>query len=424
MKKFILLLAYFINILSGFSQQAVDTTQVVILDRVNTTESTQKPYVILISADGFRYDYAEKYNAKNINQMGQQGVKAKAMLPSYPSITFPNHWSIITGLYPSHHGIVDNYFKDYNRNESYKMSSQQNAEDGSWYGGVPLWSLAESQGMLAASLQWVGSASNAGGIRPTYYYRYHEKFTPQEKIKKVVDWLKLPENKRPHFISLYFPEVDSAGHFYGPNSEQTKQAVALVDQAISKLIQEVGALKLDNVNFIFVSDHGMKEIDGKKPIAIPFLLQDASKYEINNAQTLLRVHVKNKNNIEKTYQKLNKKKTDNYNVYLASNFPEELHYGSKDDRYNRIGDILLVPNSPYVFLENWRKTSTGKHGYNVYTEPDMKAIFYAYGPAFNKNMEIEEFENIHIYPLIAKLLDLQIEKTIDGKQEILAPILK
>ena len=211
---------------------AVDTAQVITPNRFNSAEALEKPYLIFISADGYRYDYTEKYNAQNLQKFSNEGVKAKAMLPSYPSITFPNHWSIITGLYPSHHGLVDNFFYDYSRKEAYAMNKKENAEDGSWYGGIPLWSLAEQQGMVTASLQWVGSASDAGKTRPTYYYHYHEKFSPEEKINKVVNWLKLPENVRPHFISLYFPEVDGAGHRFGPESPEAEKSVQLVDNAI------------------------------------------------------------------------------------------------------------------------------------------------------------------------------------------------
>jgi predicted AlkP superfamily pyrophosphatase or phosphodiesterase len=238
--------------LTVFAQKEnTDTAQVVIPNRYNSAEAQTKPYVIMISTDGFRYDYAKKYNAENLLKLSNEGVQAKAMIPSYPSITFPNHWTLITGLYPSHHGLIDNYFYDYKRKESYAMSEKKNAEDGSWYGGIPLWGLAEKQGMVSASLMWVGSASDAGGKRPTYYYPYHEKFTPSEKVDKVINWLKLPIDKRPHFISLYFPEVDGSGHHFGPDAKETEDAVHLVDNAIGELVQKVNNLGLKNVNFGF-----------------------------------------------------------------------------------------------------------------------------------------------------------------------------
>ena len=409
----------------SFSQnKSADTAQVITPNRFNSTEAVEKPYLIFISADGFRYDYAKKYNAENLLKFSNQGVSAKAMLPSFPSITFPNHWSLITGLYPSHHGLVDNFFYDYSRKEFYAMSKKENAEDGSWYGGVPLWSLAEKQGVVSASLQWVGSASEAGGIRPTYYYHYHEKFTPEEKINKVVNWLKLPEDVRPHFISLYFPEVDAAGHHYGPESEETKNAVKLVDAAIGNLVEKVNELGLKNVNFIFVSDHGMIKVDKENPLSIPEILLDKDRFDIFNSQTLLRVVVKNPNEIKTVYHQLKASKTDDYKVILTKRFPRKLHYGTKDDKYNRIGQILLVPNAPKIFLEKGKSTSVGKHGYNPRITPEMKAVFYAWGDVFKNNLEISEFSNVNVYPLVAESLGLKISEPIDGKASVLQKTLK
>lgn len=409
----------------SFSQnKSTDTTQVVVPNRVNAPLVKEKPYLILISTDGFRYDYAQKYNAENLLKLSKQGVSAKAMLPSFPSITFPNHWSLITGLYPSHHGLVDNFFYDYSRKEFYAMSKQENAEDGSWYGGIPLWSLAEKQGVVSASLQWVGSASEAGGARPTYYYHYHEKFTPEEKISKVVNWLKLPEEVRPHFISLYFPEVDAAGHHYGPESEETKNAVKLVDVAIGNLVKKINELGLKNVNFIFVSDHGMIKVDKGNPLSIPEILLDKNRFDIFNSQTLLRVVVKNPNEIKTVYHQLKATKTDDYKVVLTKRFPKKLHYGTKDDKYNRIGHILLVPNAPKIFLEKGKSTSVGKHGYNPRKTPEMKAVFYAWGDVFKNNLEINEFSNVNVYPLVAEILGLRITEPIDGKASVLEKTLK
>ena len=400
-----------------FAQQnlAVDTAQVITPNRFNSTEALEKPYLIFISADGYRYDYTEKYNAQNLQKFSNEGVKAKAMLPSYPSITFPNHWSLITGLYPSHHGLVDNFFYDYSRKEAYAMNKKENAEDGSWYGGIPLWSLAEQQGMVTASLQWVGSASDAGKTRPTYYYHYHEKFSPEEKINKVVNWLKLPENVRPHFISLYFPEVDGAGHRFGPESPEAEKSVQLVDNAIGNLVEKVNQLGLKNVNFIFVSDHGMIKVDKENPLSIPELLLNKERFDIYNSQTLLRVVVKNPDEVKSAYSELKNSKTEDYQVFLTKKFPKKLHYGTKDDQYNRIGQILLVPKAPKIFLEKGKSTSAGKHGYNPRKTPEMKAVFYAWGNVFKNQTEIDEFQNVSVYPLVAEILGLKISEPIDGK---------
>ena len=418
---FLLLLISF----TTFAQQVnIDTAQIVIPGRQNSTEAQSKPYVIMISTDGFRYDYARKYNAENLLKLANGGVKAEAMIPSYPSITFPNHWSLITGLYPSHHGLIDNFFYDYKRKEGYAMSSKKNAEDGSWYGGTPLWGLAEKQGMVSASLMWVGSASDAGGMRPTYYYPYHEKFTPSEKVEKVVNWLKLPEDKRPHFISLYFPEVDGSGHHYGPEAKETENAVHLIDQAVGDLVQKVNGLGLKDVNFVFVSDHGMIKVDGGAPLEIPAVLFDKDRFDFYNSQTLLRVYVKNPDEVKKVYKELKANKTDDYEVYLDKKLPRYLHFAARDDQYNRIGQILLIPKAPKIFLEKGKKTSVGKHGYNPKTVPEMKATFFAWGPEFKNNLTIGEFANINVYPLVAEILGLKIDQPIDGKFKVLKETLK
>ncbi len=401
-----------------------DTAQIVAPDRKNTPQAITKPYVILISADGFRHDYAKKYNAKNILKLAENGVSAKAVIPSYPSITGPNHYTMITGLYPSHTGFVDNYFYDKKRNDLFGMSMQSKISDGSWLGGTPLWSLAEQQGMLSASLFWVASNSDAGGTRPTYYYNYHEKFTADEKTNIVLNWLKLPEDRRPHFITFYFPEVDKNGHLYGSESLEVQNAVQFVDDAIGKLIEKVNELQLPNVNFIFVSDHGMIDVDIEDTLEIPALLQDKNRFIINNSQTLLRITLKNESEVNQVYRELKKNKSKDYKVYLTENFPKRLHYRTADDRFNRIGQILLVPNAPKIFLEPTSKKTPGKHGYSPFKVPEMKASFAASGPAFRKGKKVGQFRNVNIYPMVAEILGLKITQPINGKSCTAKKVLK
>jgi len=421
MKRLFLGLFIVLSVL-GFSQ--TDTAQVVVPNRKNTDASLTKPYVILISADGFRYDYAKKYQAKNILKLAEKGVSAKAMIPSYPSITGPNHYTMITGLFPSHTGFVDNYFYDQKRKDTFGMSVQSKISDGSWLGGIPLWSLAEKQGTLAASLFWVASNSDAGGTRPTYYYNYHEKFTADKKINVVLNWLKLPEDKRPHLITFYFPEVDKNGHLYGTESPELREAVEFVDDAVGKLIQKVNELQLPNVNFIFVSDHGMQDVDLENPLEIPEILLDKNRFTYFNAQTLLRVMVKNEAEVKQVYSELKKNKTKDYQVYLSEKFPAKLHYRSSDDRFGRIGQILLVPNAPKVFLESGSKKTPGKHGYDPFKILEMRATFAASGPAFKEGKKIGQFRNVNLYPMVAEILGLKVSQTIDGSPKTAKKVLK
>ncbi len=410
---------------STFAQKPeVDTAQIVIPNRKNSPATMDKPYVILISADGFRHDYAQKYNAENLLRLAATGVQADAMIPSFPSITGPNHYTLITGMYPSHTGFVDNYFFDNQRKEYFSMSKKETISDGSWLNGVPLWSLAEQQGMISASLFWVASNSDAGGTRPTYYYDYHEQFSEDQKINILLNWLKLPAEVRPHFITYYFPQVDKNGHIYGPNAVETKDAVKMVDEYVAKIVAKVSALNLPNVNFIFVSDHGMTDVDTENPIAIPPTLLDESRFITISGQTLLRVMVKNEAEVKSVYKKLKKERTSDYKVYLTDKFPKRLHYRTSDDRRHRIGQILLVPKAPKIFLRPGEKTKSGKHGYDPRLSPDMKATFYAWGDAFKPNLKIKAFENVHVYPLLTNILDLKITQPIDGKIEVLKGILK
>lgn len=274
-----------------------DTTQKINLTRTNSIEQQQKPYVILISIDGFRYDYAEKYHAENIKALSNEGVKATSMVPSYPSLTFPNHYSLATGLYPSHHGLVGNYFYDKNRKESYSMKWSRTVKDGTWYGGTPLWVLAEEQKMLSASFYWVGSEANIKGVLPTYYYNYNEAIPNTRRIEIIKDWLLLPAEKRPHLIMVYFPEVDHAGHEFGPDAPQTTQAVQMIDSVIGKLYTAVKSTGLP-VNYILVSDHGMTNVDTINTLKLPEVV-DTSKFIIPRGAELVMLYAKNKKDIKK-----------------------------------------------------------------------------------------------------------------------------
>ena len=405
--------------LSLFAQE--DTTQHIVPGRTNSPAQQQKPYVILISADGFRYDLADKYHAVNLLRLREQGVAATSMIPSYPSLTFPNHYSIITGLYPAHHGLVDNGFYDEKRGARYGMSRKDAVADSSWYGGTPLWVLSEQQRLLSASFYWVASESAIQGVRPTYYYVYNEKIDMPSRVRAVKDWLQLPEEKRPHFITFYFPQVDHAEHTYGPDSKEAEEAVHLVDEGVGSLVSAVQATGLP-VSFIFVADHGMTAVDTLHSMPLPAAV-DTSKFIVPWGDALVHLYAKNKADVMPTYAAL-KKNADGYDVYLADEIPTRWNYSRQDDRYGRIGDILLVPRLPRVFNLSGKSVTPGKHGFDNALF-DMHASFYAWGPAFKNHLHIPSFENIHIYPLIARLLGLDYsENAIDGRAGVLAPILK
>ena len=398
----------------------VDITQHTVAGRSNSAKQQQKPYVILISADGFRYDLADKYNAQHLKQLRSEGVAAKSMTPSYPSLTFPNHYSVATGLYPAHHGLVDNTFYDKKKDAVYKIGNRKAVEDSSYYGGTPLWVLAEQQQLLSASFYWVGSETAVQGVRPTYYYLFNDSIDIDTRIQAVKDWLTLPEDKRPHLITFYLPQVDHAEHMYGPDSKEAEAEVRFVDETIGKLVRTTDSLHLP-VNYIFLSDHGMIKADTVHTLDMPKAL-DTLKFRVPDSDLLVHLYANDKSAIHPTYEALKKEAVD-YDVYLAADVPARWHYSAKDDRFDRIGDIILVPHAPKSFNFKHRKSTIGKHGFDN-AVPEMQATFYAWGPAFKKHLEIPAFENVHVYPLIAHILGLTPPVGIDGSLKVLKPILK
>ncbi len=409
-------LAFLLLFTTAFAQP--DTTQKVVENRTNSASQRNKPYVILISVDGFRHDYARLYGAEQLLKKSAEGVQAGNMQPSFPSLTFPNHYSIVTGMYPSHHGLVGNSFYNRSLNGLYTMRSKDKVGSGAYYGGKPLWVLAEQQNMLSASFYWVGSEADIEGVRPTYYYVYNEEIPLHKRIEEVVKWMKLPEEKRPHLITFYFPEVDHAGHSFGPNSLEVKNAVRWVDTAIAKLVSAVDALGL-NVNYVVVSDHGMTQIDQKNTLEIPM---DTSRFVYGMSQEIINVYAKDTASVNAYYEQL-KKVADGFSVYKKSEVPAHLHYGAKDDVYNRIGDLVVIPEWPRVFSGKGRKPKPGSHGFDPTKIADMGAIFYAWGPAFKKT-QICTLNNVDVFPVITEILGLRYNHKIDGSEKLKKEILR
>lgn len=303
------------------------------------------------------------------------------------------------------------------------MGNKKEVQDGSWYGGTPLWVLAEQQKMVSSSFYWVGAESEIKGVRPTYYFSYNELIPIERRLEIFKEWLHLPEEKRPHLITFYFPEVDHLAHSKGVYSKETEAMVHFVDDAVGRMNEIALESKLP-VNFIFLSDHGFTNVDTINTINLPPI--DTSKFIMSFSATLVQLYAKNVNDILPTFEAI-KKLQKNYRAYLKDDVPAKWHYGSPDDYHHRIGDIFLEADMPFIFYTRGKK-SLGQHGYDN-AKQEMQATFYAWGPAFKKNFKINNFENINVYPLIAHILGLQYDEktlghTIDGKLEVLQPILK
>jgi predicted AlkP superfamily pyrophosphatase or phosphodiesterase len=389
---------------------------IVVPNPPNAVAQRTKPYVVLVSLDGFRYDYAARYDAKNLLDLALHGASApKGMIPSYPSLTFPNHYTMVTGLYPEHHGIVANSFYDPKRKETFLYTNPKSNGDGSWYGGTPLWVLAEQQGMRSASFFWPGSEAEIHGKRPSYYLHFDDKFPDDERVEQVLAWLKLPVRLRPHFVTLYYSNVDHAGHTYGPDAPETGEAVRHVDELIGKLSEGIATLGL-RVDLIVIADHGMVATQGDWITLDKWA--DLSQFQTSGPL----LYAKSEADAEKAYNSL-QGATDTFEVYRRAKMPEHLHFDSNP----REGDPVVVPTGPFNILAhspaNLMKPNRGAHGYDPDTMPSMKAIFYAAGPDIRAGVTVAPFENIHLYPLIAEILGLRIGP-VDGQLRVLEGVLK
>jgi predicted AlkP superfamily pyrophosphatase or phosphodiesterase len=386
----------------------------------NTAEQQAKHYVVLVSLDGFRYDYTAKYGAKQLQAMAARGASAPdGMIPSYPPATLPNHYAIVTGLYPDHHGIVANSFYDPARKETYSYTNPKTREDGSWYSGTPLWVLAEQQGMRAASSFWPTSEAEIQGKRPSYFLAPPDGTLPGEmRVAQVLAWLQLPPGLRPHFITLYFPDTDTAGHAYGPDAPQTGQAVRRVDEMIGKLWAGILASGLP-VDLIVLADHGMETLQGSWVILDKWA--DLSGFVTSGAL----LYGKSEPDTQRAYESL-AGASDKFKVYRHAQVPEYLHYNSNP----RAGDPVVIPTGPYPILAHdpnvsgvERTPPQGGHGFDPYRMASMKAIFYAAGPDIRPGVTVAPFENVDVYPLITTILGLP-SGPVDGKLDPLKGILR
>ncbi len=422
MKKFVLSMMTLLLIGGSFNTQAQEVEkQIVIKDRKNSLEQQKKPYVILVSLDGFRHDYIDKYQAETLGKIGFKGTRAKSLVPSYPSVTFPNHYSIVTGLYPGHHGLVGNNMYDRTTGDRYSLGNEKAVTNAKWYGGTPLWVLAEQQGMLSACYYWPGSEAAIQETLPTYYYKYSEKSSIDSRLNQVEKWLNLPEEERPHFITFYMPDVDHAGHQYGPDAPETKKAVFEVDQAMKKLLMIVENSPLP-INLIVVSDHGMLELDQETLLQLPIKIEEKEVAVASNG-TYVSLFVHQQKDIKKYYDEIKKAMDPKLmQVYLKDNLPQEFHFSSKEDRFNRVGDIVLTANPPYYFTN---KPLAGSHGFDPNVVNEMHAIFVAAGPNIRENNKVDSFENVLVYPIIAKILDLKVDyEKIDGDKRVIKEVVK
>ena len=374
-----------------------------------------KHYVVLVSLDGFRYDYAAKYGAPHLDEMAKAGASTpEGMLPSYPSVTFPNHYTLVTGLRPEHSGIVAMEFYDPDHKTSYRYNDDKANSDGSWYQGTPLWVLAEQQGMRSACFFWPGSEAEISDVRPSYYLHFQDDLGDEKRVEQVANWLKLPPAERPHFITLYYANVDHAGHKFGPGAEETKEAVHHLDAIVGNLREAIKASGLP-VDLIVTADHGMIDTDPSPVVLDRFANLDHFK----TAGSLL--YADTEADAEKAYEEFKKHPDPRFDVYRRLNVPRALHYTASA----REGDPVIVAKGPYNIYPHApnHPSNKGGHGFDPHLLSQMKAIFYAEGPDIAAGVTLPSFDNVDVYPFVTRLLELQTPP-VDGVIGLLDKALK
>ncbi|MCF8412755.1 MAG: ectonucleotide pyrophosphatase/phosphodiesterase [Melioribacteraceae bacterium] len=385
--------------------------------------SQENTYTILVSFDGFRWDYLNRGITPNLNKIAESGVKAISMEPCFPSKTFPNHLSIITGMYPENHGIISNYFENSATGEIYKLGDTSVTKDENWYTGEFFWETANKNGIKTACYFWPASDLRNKDRRPTYFKDYVESTPYEKRIEGVLNWLQLPLVERPHFITLYFELADDKGHRYGPNSDEVNQAIMRLDSLAGMLVEGINNIGLtDETNLIFVSDHGMTEVSNDRVINIDDSIGEL-EYRISGDGPFAMIDSPN-GRVDKIYQAL-KQNEKNYKVYLKEDVPDNFHYSKNP----LILPILIVADLGWSIttdkrLKSYTKYSSGgNHGFANYNL-DMHAIFLANGPSFKNGLKIGSVRNIDIYPLLCAIYNIPEAEKVDGSRERIKFVLK
>jgi alkaline phosphatase D len=377
----------------------------------------EKNYVVMLSMDGFRWDYTDKVPTPNFDRIAAKGVKAKSLKASFPTKTFPNHYSMATGMVPDHHGIVLNSFYDEETDRYYELFNREAVEDGSFYDGEPIWNTAERQGVISGSYFWVGSEADINGIRPTYWKKYDHDFPYKQRIDSVISWLNKPEEIRPQLVLWYFDEPDHIGHVGGPDSPELESKIIELDSLLGYFLNEVEKLPFhDQVNVIVTSDHGMCAISNDRKVVLEEQIKSEWIAEIQGYNPNFNIKAK-ESFLDSLY--LNLVNVEGITTWKTGELPARLSYGTNP----RTMDLVVVADSSWSVVKSADKNvGKGAHGFDN-DNKDMHTIFYAYGPAFKSAYISPTFNNIDIYPLICKILELE-PAPVDGKLENVQQMLK
>jgi|TARA_B110000211_G_scaffold213314_1_gene253706 predicted AlkP superfamily pyrophosphatase or phosphodiesterase len=379
-----------------------------------------KTPLVLLSIDGFAQRYIEQYQPKGLISLIEQGTSAEALLPVYPSKTFPNHLSIITGRYPINHGIVHNSFFNREINKVYKLGDGKN--DARWLTAEPLWHINEMQGNKSAVYFWPESETAVDNKKASYFYPYKHSTPNKERLDQILAWLRLPEADRPNFIAGYFATVDDKGHGFGENSPELISAIRDLDQLLAGFMQQINQEFSGQVNVVIVSDHGMTKIN-PSPV-IDWQENIVEGVNVVNGSTQLYLYSDNETKLAQTVRLFKSEQYDqniHYRVYQYPNYPAHWHLNRMT---SSVPNVIIDALPSYIFNDGGAHDSPETHGYDPKLERDLDAIFIAVGPSFSKNKKIAAFDNVNVLPIVTRALGLKDIKNIDGNYQIAEQIVK
>ena len=385
----------------------------------------ERAILILISIDGFRADYLDRLEPPALSKLAAEGVRSDGLIPQFPSKTFPNHYTIVTGLTVAHHGIISNSIRDAAIPGEFTMSNREVQSDPRWWGGEPIWNTSERQGRRSAPMFWPGSEVMIGGRRATHWMPFDNEMPNGERVNHILDWLRLPDRERPSFLTLYFSDVDTAGHRDGPDSEEVRNAVMRVDKSIGDLVAGVEQVGLtDRVHYVVISDHGMAALSPDRTIVLDDYIDVAAANVVDWAPVL--ALTPKDGDVERMYAAL-KDKHPALAVYKSGEVPAE--YGLAG--HPRLPAIFAIANEGWYIsskeeVVRWgepnRRGPGGTHGYDARLT-SMHGLFIAAGPRITSGMRVKALENIHLYDFMCAVLGLQPAKN-DGDPAVTRDMLR
>ncbi|MGV3578506.1 alkaline phosphatase family protein [Brevundimonas sp.] len=369
-----------------------------------------RPVTILVSIDGFRPDYLERGVTPTLSALAAEGATA-SMRPSFPSVTFPNHYTLVTGKHPDHHGIVGNSFNDPDLGR-FTMASKESAW---WDQAEPIWITAEKAGLLTGTMFWPGSETTIDGMRPFYFRPFDQSVTGEDRVSQVLAWLDSPGNLRPDLITLYFDTVDTAGHRHGPDGAETTAAVAAVDRHLAGLVQGLKDRDLyDQTTFVIVADHGMAATAPERVMYLDDLIE-AEALQIAYAGSV--VYLEPAPGREAEVEAALVKQHPHGVCWRRAEIPARLVLGSNP----RVSSIVCMADVGWLFGTRAREVTRpgGAHGYDN-DAPEMRALFIAKGPGILPGVVLTEMDSVDVQPLLGRLLGIQVPAG-DGRVEDTLP---